>query len=412
MSVERLEPDEPLYLRVKAYDGGTFLGSTNIASATPQRPVPDVPGLLKAIKTGATTVDLSWAADDYAEYFLVQRAIDAGGFVDRIVIPGETFFFTDDTVPPTASTVSYRIKAVNTAGESVYSEVAIAAPPAPPQQQQPPQRRFLISFYGADPFAVDNRTNVEWLADAIHFRAADNYGYETLNPTPGGGDGPAGGPYRDFGGPEAVRDLLAAIDHDHNREICQAEADAVDVRLLGWSLGAVEAVTISRILNDTAGFAGSFLIRPGYRLLAPIPVDDLVLIDPVVDGLARLTLRVIHPILQNVQNVRNYYQRRGGTSIMLYQQHGTYPNPFFPRFSFTYPRSEILGVDLRGRPVNGVPVNAGSNVRVDALGATEVSHNWIHPESKTLFDGIMLAGQVHHSTIVWWVQDLALTELG
>lgn len=88
----------------------------------------------------------------------------------------------------------------------------------------------------------------------------------------------------------------------------------------------------------------------------------------------------------------------GGTSRMDYYQYGTYP------------RSEIMGVDLRGLAIVSNAVNT-LYVRVDTLGTNESVNAWTHPLNDLLYDGVMMANQVNHRTIVWWVQDLAVLEL-
>jgi hypothetical protein len=86
--------------------------------------------------------------------------------------------------------------------------------------------------------------------------------------------------------------------------ITQAEVNSTTVRVLGWSLGAVEAVEFSRQLTDTRGLAGSFFWQSGRSLDVSVPVESMVLLDPVIDGLAPLTLRYIHgPVRNNVQQL-------------------------------------------------------------------------------------------------------------
>lgn len=85
----------------------------------------------------------------------------------------------------------------------------------------------------------------------------------------------------------------------------------MNVRMVAYSWGSITAVNVSRRL--TADRIGK------YRLDVDIPVQSLVVLDPIHHGIPRMLRHTHGPVKANVVNFFNYYQTRGGfTNIDLY----------------------------------------------------------------------------------------------
>jgi len=138
----------------------------------------------------------------------------------------------------------------------------------------------------------------------------------------------------------------------------------------------------------------------------------MVVLDPIIDGLAPLTLRFPHgPIKNNVASAVDFWQRRGGTTTIDTYQLGTYESVFPMPVTLDPPASydsNLFGVSLRGRPLPGM-----LNVKIDtddAYRSNERVHRYLRrpPGSDVFleFDGVLQGGAyVNHSTLVWYLQD-------
>jgi hypothetical protein len=84
--------------------------------------LPEAPsGLTASVSGGAVT--LRWTLHGEAAHTAVERRSGNTGPWQRIASPGPVADF-DDTAPPCGSVVCYRVRAVNAAGESAYSNIA------------------------------------------------------------------------------------------------------------------------------------------------------------------------------------------------------------------------------------------------------------------------------------------------
>ena len=157
--------------RVRAVNGAGFSGYSNTASATtaappPPPPPPAAPSGLTATAQGQTSIALAWAdnATDETGY-RVERQVSGGAFseIAQLAAGATTFSNTGLTA---ATTYGYRVRAVNGAGFSGYSNTAsatTAAPPPPPPPPPPAAPSGLVATtQSATAIAivwVDNATN-------------------------------------------------------------------------------------------------------------------------------------------------------------------------------------------------------------------------------------------------------------
>lgn len=123
------------WYRVRAKNGGGNSGYSNVADATTQAPpvtIPRLPSGLAATATSSTQINLSWTDNAVDEAgFELERSTDGVTFGKIQDIAANTTTFSNTGL--NASTrYYYRIRAVNSAGPSPYSNVADATTQAPP----------------------------------------------------------------------------------------------------------------------------------------------------------------------------------------------------------------------------------------------------------------------------------------
>jgi hypothetical protein len=120
------------YYQVRAFNSiGPSAYSNTASAATPAVP-PAAPTALSASPLSTTSVQLSWtdnAGDETG--FEVERSVASGTWIRIAAPPADARAYTDGTVGP-ATTYSYRVRAVNSAGPSAYSNTASATTPAAP----------------------------------------------------------------------------------------------------------------------------------------------------------------------------------------------------------------------------------------------------------------------------------------
>jgi hypothetical protein len=95
-------------------------------------PAPDAPSGLSAIQLTTTEVDITWTDNsDNEDNFVLERSVNGGGFNTLITLWANSSTFSDFDVIP-GNNYSYRIKAINTYGESDYSNIVnLTVFPAP-----------------------------------------------------------------------------------------------------------------------------------------------------------------------------------------------------------------------------------------------------------------------------------------
>jgi uncharacterized repeat protein (TIGR01451 family) len=115
--------------RVRAVNGTGVSGYSNTASATTPLGPPAPPSGLSATPVSSSQVDLSWTdASDSETGFEIQRRLSGGSFALLTTTAADATSFSDVTVAA-ASVYEYRVRAVNDAGSSGYSNVAQATTP-------------------------------------------------------------------------------------------------------------------------------------------------------------------------------------------------------------------------------------------------------------------------------------------
>ena len=126
-----VEEEKTYYYRVKAFNGkGDSAYSNEVQVTTPaQQTVPSAPTNLAASASSCSEVALSWTDNsDNEEHFVVERAKKGGTYSILATLDPDTTEYTDSTVEG-GKIYYYRVKAVNGAGDSEYSNEANVSVP-------------------------------------------------------------------------------------------------------------------------------------------------------------------------------------------------------------------------------------------------------------------------------------------
>ncbi|WP_428655570.1 fibronectin type III domain-containing protein [Runella sp.] len=130
-----LNPSIKYWYRVRAKNGAGNSGYSNVADATTQAPpvtIPRLPTALTAAASSSSQINLSWTDNSGDEAgFELERSTDGVNFGKIQDIAANATSFSNTGL--NASTkYYYRIRAVNSAGPSPYSNIADATTQAPP----------------------------------------------------------------------------------------------------------------------------------------------------------------------------------------------------------------------------------------------------------------------------------------
>jgi fibronectin type 3 domain-containing protein len=116
-----LNPNTPYTYHVRAINEGGASGWTNDASGTTPQVLPAAPTLLDAIAVSPTRIDLSWSDNSGNETaFHVFRKGPVGDFVKIATLIPDTASYSDTAVDP-STTYIYRVRAINEAGASAWT---------------------------------------------------------------------------------------------------------------------------------------------------------------------------------------------------------------------------------------------------------------------------------------------------
>ena len=149
-------PQTRYWYRVFSTNAAGSSGYTAITFPVPLFP-PAAPSALRAFAVSGTEVDLQWNDNSSNEQtFRVERAGADGNFVEIAQVAANTASYNDTTCQPDVD-YTYRVRAVNAAGSSEYSNTATAStlPPelAVPVKQLPPLQPVAVTTE-ANPSAV------------------------------------------------------------------------------------------------------------------------------------------------------------------------------------------------------------------------------------------------------------------
>jgi hypothetical protein len=237
--------------------------------------------------------------------------------------------------------------------------------------------KYLLAYYGAGD--INGFGNV-WL-NQIATDAAVNDGYTKIL-------SPENGEKQSFG------TFFPDLDIDGNKRISKAESESAEVRGLGYSLGGLQ------IINSTRKFIGVGKRFNGFKLEAQIDVEKVVTIDPV----ARYPfVKVVNgPVKTNVKQYVNYYERKGGDSVL----HEVDPNTG-NLTGFSVELGSFFSRQFFGSVMQSDAPNTQTQVEV-TWANVKVEHEET-PGDQQLWR--LYGNDVNHDTMPWWTYDKAIAEL-
>src|SRR6185436_5650532 len=121
------QPGTAYDYKVRALNGGTSSPFSNVVTVTTNATLPAAPSSLVATPQSATSVALSWADNSSNETnFEVQRRIlPSGSFGVIVTTAANVVSYTDSSATANTS-YEYKVRALNSAGGSTFSNVATA----------------------------------------------------------------------------------------------------------------------------------------------------------------------------------------------------------------------------------------------------------------------------------------------
>ena len=112
--------------RVRAINGVVFSDFSNIISVTTGQTAPAAPGNLTVVSANGNSVSLSWKDNSSNESgFEIQRLNSSGTLEKSVSIGANSTSYTDNGLQ-SSTTYSYRVRAINTAGNSSFSNTVSA----------------------------------------------------------------------------------------------------------------------------------------------------------------------------------------------------------------------------------------------------------------------------------------------
>jgi len=195
--------------------------------------------------------------------------------------------------------------------------------------------------------------------------------------------------YDETEGGQALKDLLHSIDRNHDKVIQPREVKTLNIRVLGYSFGGIQAANFAGYLNRV----GSTM--KGYKLDAGVPVRTLVALDPVNSS----PLKHTEGVPSNVARFRSYYQRKGGdTKVSLYMH--SFPHIKITSISVPDP-TDIIGDKLTSS------ARSTKQTRVD----TDMAEVSVKHKVQSQLDGKLKGKDVNHGTLPFFAYDFAIADL-
>ena len=127
-----LEPATTRHYRVAALNSAGASPPSNVDGATTEATVPDAPTDLEAVANGTSQIDLEWSAPEYdggAEIsgYMIEESRDGGEmWMELVANTGSTLTEYSHTGLDPATTVRYRVSAINSVGAGDHSNEASA----------------------------------------------------------------------------------------------------------------------------------------------------------------------------------------------------------------------------------------------------------------------------------------------
>jgi hypothetical protein len=231
-------------------------------------------------------------------------------------------------------------------------------------------KNYLISFYGLGGVGFGN-DQLSKLASA-----AGNKGGATVRK------------YQQTDGDTALKNLLRAIDTNHDHTISVAEINKASIRVVGYSFGAIQAVNFTRSLA-TAG------TLEGCTLTAPIPIQTLVTIDPV----NYTPLKHTDGVLGNVQNFMSYYELNAGASSIAL----TSKKSGKPTGSVTF--SDTVN------PIGGTLTSFAVSSQQMLVDYGDWANRSVTRSFNSKSNGTLTGAGVNHSTMPWYLYNDVVSDL-
>jgi hypothetical protein len=309
--------------------------------------------------------------------------------------PSSSVTYSSGTCTFTPGSSNYSSPAPSGVPFSSYSVIG-SSPSQSSESTTPPKKKIVVAYWGAGGHGPWSPSDPYW-DGARWYR--ENILIPMQNQTPEFTI--AANAFVQNDGNSALRQILAAVDQNGSHVISSDEVNAATVKIIGYSWGGISALSLAQKLNSIG------LIRVGgpdsspiqYRLLAPIKVDTLVLIDPV-----NILNWTYTGFPSNVQNFHNYYQTLGKNS--------QFTVPAFPSCAAGIDSSGYNWGDFgyafsrkwKGITISGAPANSQVNVTTTC---TNCFKAWQIPNLAN--EAVRLYGpKVNHTTIPLYVSDVVV----
>src|SRR5688572_5350976 len=164
------------YYRVRAVNGAGASGFSNVANAQTQSGPPSAPTGLSATANSSSQITIGWTDTCTNETgFEIERSISNLPFVALATTAAGATSFVDTGLSP-ATTYVYRVRAVNAAGTSAFSNEASARtlpgtppPPAPRNLTATAVSASQINLAWADDATDEDGFEIERSADGTTF---------------------------------------------------------------------------------------------------------------------------------------------------------------------------------------------------------------------------------------------------
>jgi hypothetical protein len=231
-------------------------------------------------------------------------------------------------------------------------------------------KSYLIAFYGLGGVGFGN-DQLSKLASAV-----------------GNKSGATVRKYQQTDGDTALKNLLKAIDTNHDHTISAAEINNASVRVVGYSFGAIQAVNFTRSLN-TAGTV------EGCTLTASIPIQTLVTIDPV----NYTPLKHTDGVLGNVRDFFSYYELNAGASTIQLTNKKTGKSTGSATFSDTV------------NPIGGTLTTFAVTSQQMLVDYGAWANRSVTRSFNSKNNGTLSGSGVNHSTMPWYLYDDVMSDL-